>query len=436
MSLLVTESAKLTFDGASIPSLNDLWSISFWYYHHTDIGAGGAYRTIFAHHSDAFVNFLALTVSGSTILLWRFDVAAVGNIAGGTISTGWHHIQVRNVDNVSAELYIDGALAVTCTHAAGTFVPNATMSMAWFGADASFALYDETASQQARIEDIKIVLGDQPPVVTLMASKFPMASPAIVSWVPLVEGQIGTEEARDLLGYGDWSVTNLIYDQSAPQSYGAEMPELIWPAPQTLSPGGIASGEALGTPALQHVLRIGRGGASEEAFGTPTLAHRLVPGGIASSEALGAPALALRLSPAGIGSEEALGTPSLQHVLAIPSIASEEGVGAPSLAPAISPPGIASGEALGTPALALTLAPGGIASAEGLGNPVLSFFVAEATVAMTLMARRGQVSAPGRIGASINRRATAGGVDLELQAGPTQLHSLHAGHVGGTAEKI
>lgn len=435
MSLLVTESAKLTFDGASLPALDSLWSISFWYYHHTDIGAGGAYRTIFAHHSDAFINFLALTVTGSSILLWRFDVAAVGNIAGGTITTGWHHIQVRNVDTTTAELYIDGALAVTCTHAAGTFVPNSTMSIAWFGADASFALYEAGASQQARVEDIKIVLGTQPPVANLMLSKFPMV-PAIASWVPIVEGQIGTEEAVDVLGYGNWSISNMFYDQSAPQSYAAEPPELIWPAPQILLPGGIASAEALGTPALRQVLSIGRGGASEEAFGAPTLAHRLVPGGIASGEALGAPALVLRLDPAGIGSEEGVGSPSLQQVLAIPSIASEEGFGAPSLAPAVSPVGIGSEEALGAPVLTLTLAPAGIASAEALGNPVLAFFVAEATVAMTLKALRGQVSTRGRIGALILRQATAGGLNLELQAGPTQLHQLHAGGVSGTAEKI
>jgi hypothetical protein len=130
-----------------------------------------------------------------------------------------------------------------------------------------------------------------------------------------------------------------------------------------VSPTGIASAEAWGTPALAARITLSPSGiASAEAWGTPALtigAVTLSPSGIASAEAWGTPALSavVVLSPTGIASAEAWGTPTLTATATI------------------SPSGIASGEAWGTPALtagAVTLLPGGIPSNEAWGTPTLT----------------------------------------------------------------
>lgn len=456
MSLLVTaDTSRLKFLGPSIPALDQPWSLSFWYYHNTDIGAGGAYRTIVVQHSGFFANFMAVTVSGGTLLLWRYDVGGVGNIVGTTITSGWHHISYRNIDNVSAELYLDGVLAISFTQAPGSFLPNSIFTFAEFGGDPSFSLYEPTAREQARIEDVKILLGaTQPDPFLWMHAKHP---PAYVdSWVPLIEGRIGTEDAIDILGFGNWDIVDMIYAHSAPQSYGEEASTvLMWPAPQILSPGGISSSETFGGLAFAHSLTFG-GIASSEGVGGLAFAHRISWGGIASAEALGGLAFSHSLSFGGIAPAEAVGSLTFSHVLVLAGIPSDEGVGSLSfvhvlviggvpsaeavgglsLLPTIVLPGIGSEEAVGSLALARVIFPAGIGSAEAFGSPTLSFFVAEALTVWTLRARRGEVSSPARIGSSTRRRARSGSLQAALRSAPAQLHALHAGGVVGKAQKI
>jgi hypothetical protein len=107
---------------------------------------------------------------------------------------------------------------------------------------------------------------------------------------------------------------------------------------QTISPSGIASSVALGTPtiALAGNYIYPTGIPSSVALGTPTVIidQFIAPPGIASSVALGSPTIALRLqiiAPSGIASSLAFGTPSI------------------GFAGHIYPTGIPSSLALGTP---------------------------------------------------------------------------------------
>jgi hypothetical protein len=154
----------------------------------------------------------------------------------------------------------------------------------------------------------------------------------------------------------------------------------------TVSPGGIASGEAWGSPTVgTGAVAVSPGGiSSSEAWGSATVSVGAVavsPGGIASGEAWGTPSLAASIvvSPGGIASAEAWGTVALAASIAISpgGIASSEAWGTPSLAfpgATVSPTGIASGEAWGSPTLSssITVGPTGIASAEAWGTPSLA----------------------------------------------------------------
>lgn len=134
--------------------------------------------------------------------------------------------------------------------------------------------------------------------------------------------------------------------------------------PATISPTGISSAEAFGSPTVTAgAVTISPSGiASAEAFGTPsiTATWTISPTGIASGEAFGTPTLtpgAVTIIPAGIASGEAFGVP----------VISSDGT--------ILPTGIPSGEAFGTPTISggpITLQPTGIPSAEAFGVPAIS----------------------------------------------------------------
>lgn len=166
----------------------------------------------------------------------------------------------------------------------------------------------------------------------------------------------------------------------------------------TLSPIGIASAEAFGTATIGRgaVTISGAGGiASGEAFGTPTvqsLGTVISPTGIASGEALGTPTITVggvTVSPVGIGSGEAFGLPSIAFAqIVVPvGIASAEVLGTPTVTPGartITPTGITSGEAIGSPTLTtggVTVSPVGITSAEAFGSPTVS--VAQVSAQLT-----------------------------------------------------
>lgn len=88
-----------------------------------------------------------------------------------------------------------------------------------------------------------------------------------------------------------------------------------------LTPAGIPSGAAVGTPTLgasgPDTLDLdGLGIASGEAVGSPSLAVQVLPDGIPSTAAVGSPALVPVLSPAGIASTAAVGSPGLRSSIA------------------------------------------------------------------------------------------------------------------------
>lgn len=133
------------------------------------------------------------------------------------------------------------------------------------------------------------------------------------------------------------------------------------PAAITANPDGIATGEALGTPAA-------------------TIPITAVPDGIATGEALGSPTATLgaggiTATPDGIASAVALGTPDATlPITAVPDgIASGENMGSPAMTSALTavPDGIGSLVAVGTPAatLPITAVPDGIPTAAALGDP-------------------------------------------------------------------
>src|SRR5260221_387744 len=83
------------------------------------------------------------------------------------------------------------------------------------------------------------------------------------------------------------------------------------PAGQIISPGGIASTEAFGTPVVAGPIIV-TGIATAEAFGTPVcnVIQNISPSGIASLEAFGTAKVSIvqAISPSGIASAEAFGS--------------------------------------------------------------------------------------------------------------------------------
>lgn len=150
----------------------------------------------------------------------------------------------------------------------------------------------------------------------------------------------------------------------------------------TVTPTGIASDEAFGSPSMTGNINLSPSGiATAEAVGTPTELGNLnvAPSGIASVEVFGSPSITatLTVNPTGITSAEQVGNPSMTGsiVLVASGIATQEAFGSPtaditSAAIAI-PTGIPSQEAFGTPAMLGTIVygPTGILTQEGVGTP-------------------------------------------------------------------
>lgn len=139
---------------------------------------------------------------------------------------------------------------------------------------------------------------------------------------------------------------------------------------QTVSPAGVSSGEAVGTPTLVA-----------GAVGTN-------PGGVPSAEAVGVPQVVpfVNVVAVGIPTAEVVGSPTLTigGVLAPTGVPSGEAVGTPTVAPgpaSTSPGGVPSAEAVGTPALTLTVTTAGVPSAEAVGTPALTLGPAEVVTA-------------------------------------------------------
>lgn len=154
-------------------------------------------------------------------------------------------------------------------------------------------------------------------------------------------------------------------------------------SPQTVTPTGIASSEAIGTPAAQTTVTTSPAAVpSGEALGTPTVQTSVTisPSGIAGAEALGTPAVqtTVTVSPTGISSTTATGTPTVQAAVSVSptGIASTSATGTPQVTATVTvtPSGISTGAAVGTPSIVLggAVSPTGIPSGEQLGTPTVS----------------------------------------------------------------
>lgn len=152
---------------------------------------------------------------------------------------------------------------------------------------------------------------------------------------------------------------------------------------QTVSPTGIASGEALGSPVVSPTITVSPTGiASGQALGTPAVAATITvaPTGIASGQALGTPALSgtVTVSPAGVGTGATVGTPVVSPTITVAptGVASATAVGTPAVSGTVTvnPTGIATDAALGAPSLSgtVTVSPTGIGSAQQVGTPSVS----------------------------------------------------------------
>lgn len=142
--------------------------------------------------------------------------------------------------------------------------------------------------------------------------------------------------------------------------------------------GGIASGEAFGTPGVTSQVTVFPVGiTSGEALGVPKLDQRIFVTSVPSAEAFGTPTVqpgAVTIYPTGIPSAEAFGVPKLTMLILPVGIATEEAFGNAKINLTISPTGIASVEAFGVPTVqpgSVTISPTGIPSLEAFGVPTV-----------------------------------------------------------------
>lgn len=190
--------------------------------------------------------------------------------------------------------------------------------------------------------------------------------------------------ADEVVGAGATGTRTFTYGSSGAARGGMVT---LNPGPQTISPSGIASTAAVGTPSItSHAFIIPGGVASTTALGTPTVAGTLPPvqpGGVASTLALGSPTVvagAAHIAPSGIASTAAFGTPEIVEGVALvgpTGIASTAALGAPEVLAgpvAVEPAGIASTANVGNPEVLpgpVLILPPGIASTAQVGNALV-----------------------------------------------------------------
>lgn len=481
-------------------------TISFWYYH--DMPDGGdefAPMTLFSltdGGKDSSARLRFYFDSTTNAVFERYDSALngaeqSGADAGFSFSSGtWYHIVIQSEGANDAKVLIDGAEVYKISHGD---IADETMTVMQFGAYNGAEIMG-----YGRICDVKVYdgtsntsfTGSGPEVTSLMWNRCVKHAEDwnLWTWLPLIfeDIQVGKDNSgngRDFTPAYDFQL-----DTTDPHVnwMGSDDDDLVWSEPQPISPNGIASAEAFGSPALVHRLTVTGIGTAEalgslslahqlgiagiassealgalslahqisipgiasgevlgslsvvhqisvpgigtgEAFGTLALVHQLTFTGIGTAEALGSPSLAHQISIPGIGSAEALGTPEVQHRITIPGIASAEALGTPSLALLLTIPGIASDEGVGTPDLIHRITIVGIPSAEGLGIPTVRRVELGAVTALALRARIGQVLAEAGVGADISSRLAAGIVEGIFAAGETFVQ-LRLGESAGPAQ--
>ena len=149
---------------------------------------------------------------------------------------------------------------------------------------------------------------------------------------------------------------------------------------QTITPTGITSSEALGSPTVTpgSVTVTASGIVSSERLGAATVTSTVTvtASGVPSSEQLGSPTVTstYTINASGIPSGETLGTPTLATTVTVQAsgIPSSEAVGSASAvtAVAVNASGIPSSERLGSPTVTTTytIQASGIPSSEALGK--------------------------------------------------------------------
>ncbi|HXJ61148.1 MAG TPA: LamG-like jellyroll fold domain-containing protein [Verrucomicrobiae bacterium] len=231
---------------------------------------------------------------------------------------------------------------------------------------------------------------------------------------------------------GTPSLVNLIAPTGIASAAAFGTPSVI----KDIIPTGIASVNAFGT--LKLTFYIQPTSISDGAVGTPSVLKQIIsPTGIASAQAVGTPNVAIQqfispsgiasagasgthtvirgpvfINPSGIASAGAFGTAQLNLQILPSSVTSGESVGSPLVfgGQAISPTGIATGQAFGTALLTLQLLPTGIASAEAFGTTTVS--ASTLGLGLTLLWKLGEASG--------TRVATVGGLDLTESGGVGQ----------------
>jgi len=155
-----------------------------------------------------------------------------------------------------------------------------------------------------------------------------------------------------------------------------------WGQAQAISPTGIPSGEAVGTPTIVPTATVGVAGIlSNESVGTPTVLanYPIVVGGIPSGEAIGLPSLLRERVVSVLGIDGGyVGQPTVQPgpvTIAPPSIGSGEQVGAISVYRYVVALGIGSGELVPSPVLVKgvpPIRPPSVEWGEAVGVPTVN----------------------------------------------------------------
>jgi len=299
------------------PELNYTWA--GWF--RLAANNGTAYQTIAivycggsawdALYLDASRN-LSVDVSGS--------MASTGDVL--TIGT-WYHLALRRTATNALEVYLDGTLTYTATaSAAGRNAPSSMyLGLEEFGTwvNGNFAFWRlwEASITTTELATEKDATSAQR--TTNLYADWPLQSNA----------NDATANARH------WTVQGSVtYSEAGPSIGGG--------GGQTVTPTGIASGEAVGSAT------VGAG------------AVIVAPGGVASGGVIGAAVVAagvVSIAPAGVASGQAVGTATV----AVGGVV-------------VSPTGIVSGESVGSLVVsggAVVVSPTGIVSGGAVGSPVI-----------------------------------------------------------------
>jgi hypothetical protein len=205
--------------------------------------------------------------------------------------------------------------------------------------------------------------------------KLSMNGTTIKAYVGDVEQASVTDSA--LSSEGDFGCRSYSAASASPQEWDNYKVYDFTVGGQTISPTGISSAEAFGSPQL-NLTALPTGIDSGEAFGNSLLELFLLPTGIDSGELFGSPTFELFLLPTGVGSDESFGSPQLNLTILPDGVGSGESFGQPTVTggeAVIAPVGIDSAEAFGNALLSLFLLPDGIGSGETFGQPLLNFIV-------------------------------------------------------------